>query len=605
MIYKKDLVNITITIEKEEDEKPFCFIVFSSKEKHNEIIIDNIENVINEKKTFLVRRLDTNLISEDSQYKELSELIKKCSFGIVILNGLRPNIVFEYGILKGLEKPCIVLVEQEAEIDVKNFYKEALDLPNPILSIDKHFSDIKDNFHITYDRYNMKDFRSMIKDEYENILKKVEIIFIRSLIPNYDELENELEQLLKKLYDYYKMNEFELKEINNEDLVNIVKKLMDYIDDNIDYNLIYPEKLYYIMYKILVDIQEYEYAIIIVDKILKKREDLKLMSSKATVLRKMKKYKDAIELINKVIEIEPKEETYWHVKGVILEKMGEIDEAIKCYEIGIKQKNVCNNIYALYGSLLFEKEDYEGALKQFLIFHKVEPLDDHMLVYIGQCYNKLDNKEEAKKFLKKATKLNDKNEIAWFSLGLISTDPKESLFYFDKAISINSEFHHAICSKAAVLSNRGDYQEAILLFKDIEKKCKIIDKCEELFLNMITTTSKAGDYDQTLEYIEKYENRFGNTSEIIIRKSNLLIKKGSIDDGINLIESLKKSEGEDPDFLYDYACILALGNFNKKALRVLKKLLKIDKSKIENIINDSDFDNLKGESEYKKLIKTS
>lgn len=86
-----------------ECEKRICFVIFSSKEIHKEIVLDSIDSTFGNE--YSIKRLDESLKSEDSQEDELITMLNKCCFGIVIFDGLRPNVLFEYGILKGLNKP--------------------------------------------------------------------------------------------------------------------------------------------------------------------------------------------------------------------------------------------------------------------------------------------------------------------------------------------------------------------------------------------------------------------------------------------------------------------------------------------------------------------
>lgn len=44
--------------------------------------------------------------------------------GVVILDGFRPNVLFEFGVLIGMEKPVVLLKDKEAEINVKTLYGE-------------------------------------------------------------------------------------------------------------------------------------------------------------------------------------------------------------------------------------------------------------------------------------------------------------------------------------------------------------------------------------------------------------------------------------------------------------------------------------------------
>jgi hypothetical protein len=54
------------------------------------------------------------LQSGASQLRQITDLIRNCEFAIVALDGLRANVIFEYGLLRALDKPTIVLKEKNA-----------------------------------------------------------------------------------------------------------------------------------------------------------------------------------------------------------------------------------------------------------------------------------------------------------------------------------------------------------------------------------------------------------------------------------------------------------------------------------------------------------
>lgn len=125
MRFKKDEefiseVEIKPKTELEQVTKS-CFIVFSSKEEHIENVIDSIEMVIKGEYDFTVKRLDKEIGSDESQYETILDILKECSFGVVILDGLRPNVMFEYGLLKGLGKPVMVFKEKKCQYRCQKF----------------------------------------------------------------------------------------------------------------------------------------------------------------------------------------------------------------------------------------------------------------------------------------------------------------------------------------------------------------------------------------------------------------------------------------------------------------------------------------------------
>ena len=180
---------------------PHYFVSYSSREPHVENLLDALNLVL--RKHFEQRRTPQALQSASSQYEQIIKGIEEASFCVVILDGLRPNVLFEYGIMVGKGKPVLLFKEQEAEVDIPSYYfsEEAaggtrtrpFDPNNPTtwpsiaavpprtrLSVDSHFSDIKDQFQVTWYKFNPVETRRIVLEAYRNM---------RNMIPGFIEIE--------------------------------------------------------------------------------------------------------------------------------------------------------------------------------------------------------------------------------------------------------------------------------------------------------------------------------------------------------------------------------------------------------------------------------
>ena len=90
---------------------------------------------------FRVERTPSALHSGASQRDQITRLIGGCAFGVVLLDGLRPNVVFEYGVLHGLNKPVIFFKEKQAQVDIRGYFGNVpnMNLEPVALDMDKHF----------------------------------------------------------------------------------------------------------------------------------------------------------------------------------------------------------------------------------------------------------------------------------------------------------------------------------------------------------------------------------------------------------------------------------------------------------------------------------
>ena len=104
------------------------------------------------------------------------KLIEGCSFATVVLDGLRPNVVFEYGILHAKKKPIMLFKEVDAQVDVRGFLRDpaGLGLTGVSLDVDSQFSDVKDLYQVTWNRFEVSATVKLILDEYRKKKKEIQ-----------------------------------------------------------------------------------------------------------------------------------------------------------------------------------------------------------------------------------------------------------------------------------------------------------------------------------------------------------------------------------------------------------------------------------------------
>ncbi len=148
---------------------PSCFVSYSTREPYVASFIECVEIAL--KPHFTVDRTPSALQSGASQRDQITKLIEACTFGIVVLDGLRPNVVFEYGIMHGMRKAVILFKEANAQVDISGFLEDApdLNLPPVKLDSDRHFSDVKD---INYAGWNRFEIRGTVRRIWEEYRKK-------------------------------------------------------------------------------------------------------------------------------------------------------------------------------------------------------------------------------------------------------------------------------------------------------------------------------------------------------------------------------------------------------------------------------------------------
>ncbi|GEM_PF-2955138 len=157
-----------------KSHKAYCFVSYSTREPHVKLLIECLHIVF--EPHFEIKLTPSALESGVSQREQITKLIEGCTFSVVALDGLRPNVAFEYGILHGMRKPVILFKEADARVDVLGFFRDApgLSLDNPVVDVDSQFSDVKDVNFVGWNRFEIQKTVRTVWEEYckkENDIK--------------------------------------------------------------------------------------------------------------------------------------------------------------------------------------------------------------------------------------------------------------------------------------------------------------------------------------------------------------------------------------------------------------------------------------------------
>jgi hypothetical protein len=154
--------------------KPFYFLSFSTGEPQIKLFGECLEIVF--KEYFDLRRTPASLTTGKSQHEAILDSISKCRFGVVCLDGLRPNVVYEYGAMRGAGRPILIFKEESARVDIGHFYGSiaGLGVPPPAIDLDKHFSNTKDLFCKSWNRFEIEKTIKTIWEAYSEAIQRMD-----------------------------------------------------------------------------------------------------------------------------------------------------------------------------------------------------------------------------------------------------------------------------------------------------------------------------------------------------------------------------------------------------------------------------------------------
>ena len=597
---------IKVTWDTEELGKPaFYFVVFSSREKHIEITIDCIERAVKEVADFQIIRLSESLKSEDSQYGGLIEYLRTCAFAVVILDGLRPNVIFEYGILKGLRKPCIILLEKDAEIDIDSYFhdREKESMMNLRADLDKDFSDIKDRTYKRYDKNNPKEAISVIRNELAEIRTQIDNELVRMILPDKDIIEHDVKTHLGQLAQAIGSGKSTLSETEKNTLKDIVTSPNK---TKSNYRFKFGKTYYDAVVDALFRHGLLEEAISTLNLAIGENpKNPRYFSLKADVLCNMERYDEAMEAIQKGFQIDDAYEPLWHMKGILHEIRGEKDEGLICFKRGVEFTKRCQRIHYHYGVALFEMQQFEAALEQFDTSIELSPVNPQALLWKAKTLTKLKRRDEARIAIDAAISFSNADADAWFILGNLAEDTNESIRYYDKALSLDPTHGGAKCSKAAQLSNSGLYEEALKELHDAKTLCPVYASCEIVLATISITLTKAGRSKEALKFVDDLIALSPTNIAAISARADILALLNEIPDAISQYRkaiALKPDHGRS---LFGISAVLAQTGEKTESLQYLKKAIEINPSFRDDAIEDRNFDKIRDDQGFKLATQAS
>jgi tetratricopeptide (TPR) repeat protein len=594
----KMIEDIVVHIKYQAEDAPrTCFVVFSSRESHIEVLIDWIESVFRSKQEYQIVRLDEQLKSGDSQYQELTERLSSCSFAIVVLDGFRPNVLFEYGILVGLHKPCMVLIERDANIDIAGYFPpgQLISPSEPSIDMDKHFSDVKDRFYVRYDKNKPKESRALIESQYAKMKKDIRNEFLNVLCPHKGVIvQKELPIHLNVIVDA--MNK---STVSQEDLSSV-----KFARSNIErlareYHLTLPKKYSWTLAEIYHKAKETETAIEILGSAMTgTKSDVNLYSVKAQIMRDQKDYDGAISALDAAIRLYPESEWLWHNKAICLDSIGRSDEALTSYEKAIAIDPSCQTVFFHYGILQYEKGNFRASYEAFCRAAQNDANGKHTLLWQARSLDKLGRTAEAIPILEALISIDESDADSLFALALMTEDEEKELPILDRVLSIVPRHGGAICSRAAVLSNLGRYEEAMAFLSENKPRCKEIDKCPTILTTIAITESKIGKYPEALKAIEELLELDPKHSIGRSVKAYCLAKSNRAKEGVAILEQLASEGPMSAPSWYDLGCCYAQLKNATESVRCLEKAIDMDPSVAEFVATDRGLDGIRQDPEF-------
>lgn len=169
-------------------------------------------------------------------------------------------------------------------------------------------------------------------------------------------------------------------------------------------------------------------------------------------------------LLDELYQIEQSNEEIYIQKANILSRRDQHKEAIQLLEKALEISLDQADVLSLIGMEYLFLEDYENAKYNFMKCLESDESDYSALYNVIYCFEYLEQTEDAIDYLNMFLNKNPYSEVAWHQVGkqyTIAKDYKKALAAFDFAIISDDRFIGAYLEKGKVLEKMKRYEEAI------------------------------------------------------------------------------------------------------------------------------------------------
>ncbi len=282
------------------------------------------------------------------------------------------------------------------------------------------------------------------------------------------------------------------------------------------------------------------------------------------------RYKEAIEVYEKIVKINPREEFAFVLWGLSLEEQGYHEEAIKKYEKALEINPNFSRAYGAWGASLRNLERYEDAIEKFSKALKIDPnlaqaywdwgdclrsqkrYADAIIKFQkateiapvfeaayggwGDCLRELKQFDDAEKKYNKAIELDPNYEDAYLNLSICLSEQKrddEAIKTLQKLLSVNSNSIDGYGMWGAYLGEQKRYEEAIDKFK---KVLELDPTSTQALIGWIRALVESEKYDEAILIIENQKEI--KDCRIPLYYGTSLLKKGRYEEAIGQFEKL-------------------------------------------------------------------
>lgn len=261
---------------------------------------------------------------------------------------------------------------------------------------------------------------------------------------------------------------------------------------------------------------------------------------------------EAIRVYNLALDLDPYSNDAWFNLGQIYFAKGDYDNALEAYDYAAITGKDDFQAYLQKAHCYFQKESYQKALEAYRDYsERANDFSAPIYIFIGECFEQMDNLDEAYTYFEKASVIDPENSDGWAGMCICLMDKNkyaDALPLIQKAIRINAEVGSYWVYLGDIYENLNEWQLALNAYFHAQI---YFSDSPEINASIGQIYVYLGNFEAALSYLLKANAASSTLEELPLLFAVCYYKLGQYDSASDQLTwaILKKKENE--KFFFD------------------------------------------------------
>lgn len=320
------------------------------------------------------------------------------------------------------------------------------------------------------------------------------------------------------------------------------------------------------------------------------------------LLEKLGVLDEALEHLDRSLELQPDFPEAYINRGNILDELGRTEDALDMYDEALRRMPDAAEAYYNKGYALNRLARFDEAVESFEHALKANPADSASMNGMGYALSGLGRDAEAVSFYDRAIEKNPDMATCFYNRGLSHVrlhNPEKAIADFDVALQQDPEFGEALLEKATLLFDTDREAEA---FSSLDAADRLAPENPEPPFYRALLHERQGDLQSALQELEISLKRDPDSLYTLNNKGNVLMDLGQLEEALVCFDAILQQKVRYPLAHYNRACVFARQRKVQETLNELDIVSRQDVRLLEDARKDPDFEWLHNNPSFQKLI---